>query len=580
VGTVYKAKTKRAIPSGARIEEKRGQRYAVWMGRHGKECRHKLTAEGNRIIYESDFYTVEFSTGKNRHREVTGFRDRDSAKTYLYELENRAEKRRTGMLDSRLEAYEAHARRPIAEHVADFLAVKRAKDKTPKHIASLKRHLDWMITEIRAKTLADISATQVTLAVGRMKDAGTSLRTCNSYLTSMKVFVNWCLLDGRLHEDVLLVVTAYDHATDPRHPRRAPSVDEIHRLLDTARSRSEEQCDFFGEDRAMAYETSFLTGFRASEIRSLTPEDYDVEGEHPCITVRPRNSKRRRLDIQPLPGVAVARFSTWLAGKPSGRRIFEKMPRDTARMLRADLAIARAAWIAEAETPDEKRHREASDFLKYENSVGEFFDFHACRHGYITLISETCKSLKQAQTLARVSTPKLLDRYSHIQLHGMQQAADAIGQMLANGGTRQPGRRREAAATPLTATGTDDEKPAPASRSIRGASRGSSPASGGRTWQTVAGWEACDAPDSEQTEQPASDPKTKKPLRRPLLSAHRRGFRSRGSGRSRTDDGGFAIRCLSHLATEPFQSRSNQPPHTATLRQDGAFGQAVPVALT
>ena len=31
--------------------------------------------------------------------------------------------------------------------------------------------------------------------------------------------------------------------------------------------------------------------------------------------------------------------------------------------------------------------------------------------------------------------------------------------------------------------------------------------------------------------------KTKKPLRRPLLSAHRRGFRSRGSGRSRTDDG-------------------------------------------
>ena len=45
---------------------------------------------------------------------------------------------------------------------------------------------------------------------------------------------------------------------------------------------------------------------------------------------------------------------------------------------------------------------------------------------------------------------------------------------------------------------------------------------------------------------------TKKPPRRPLLSAIRRGLRSRGSGRSRTDDGGFAIRCLSHLATEPW----------------------------
>jgi hypothetical protein len=55
------------------------------------------------------------------------------------------------------------------------------------------------------------------------------------------------------------------------------------------------------------------------------------------------------------------------------------------------------------------------------------------------------------------------------------------------------------------------------------------------------------------------DPVTKKPLRKPLLSAIRRGLRSRGSGRSRTDDGGFAIRCLSHLATEPwYQPRTER----------------------
>ena len=141
----------------------------------------------------------------------------------------------------------------------------------------------------------------------------------------------------------------------------------------------------------------------------------------------------------------------------------------------------------------------------------------------------------------------------------MQQAADAIGQMLANGGTRQPGRRREAAAAPLAATGTDDEKPAPADRSIRGASRGSSPALDGRKWQKVAGWGNSDGQDAAQSDPLNVDQKTKKPLRRPLLSAHRRGFRSRGSGRSRTDDGGFAIRCLSHLATEPFSTNINQP---------------------
>ncbi len=69
--------------------------------------------------------------------------------------------------------------------------------------------------------------------------------------------------------------------------------------------------------------------------------------------------------------------------------------------------------------------------------------------------------------------------------------------------------------------------------------------------------------------------KTKKPPRWPLLSAHRRGFTDRGSGRSRTDDGGFAIRCLSHLATEPrcqFLS--------STLRKPGWNGQVLPVAQT
>ena len=87
-----------------------------------------------------------------------------------------------------------------------------------------------------------------------------------------------------------------------------------------------------------------------------------------------------------------------------------------------------------------------------------------------------------------------------------------------------------------------------------------------RTRHAVAGLANCDAPDAEPSDQPASDPKTKKPSRWPLLSAHREGFTDRGSGRSRTDDGGFAIRCLSHLATEPY--------HCQLLRY-GTMGELV-----
>ncbi len=46
-------------------------------------------------------------------------------------------------------------------------------------------------------------------------------------------------------------------------------------------------------------------------------------------------------------------------------------------------------------------------------------------------------------------------------------------------------------------------------------------------------------------------PETQRPPQNPRELGLCEGLLARGSGRSRTDDGGFAIRCLSHLATEP-----------------------------
>ena len=68
--------------------------------------------------------------------------------------------------------------------------------------------------------------------------------------------------------------------------------------------------------------------------------------------------------------------------------------------------------------------------------------------------------------------------------------------------------------------------------------------------------------------------KTKKPPRSPGFPGHREGLLLRGSGRSRTDDGGFAIRCLSHLATEPYVETLR------TLRKTGRSGQARYIGLT
>ncbi len=137
---------------------------------------------------------------------------------------------------------------------------------------------------------------------------------------------------------------------------------------------------------------------------------------------------------------------------------------------------------------------------------------------------------------ARHSTPVLtMNVYSRASLLDVAGAVEGIGEML----TRQPSRPEP---QEMRATGTDGRQESTSagvpsdvpSRSARGGSDWHS----GATLRVVG-----------SSEQPA--PETQKTPAKPGKNRESQGSERRGSGRSRTDDGGFAIRCLSHLATEP-----------------------------
>ena len=87
----------------------------------------------------------------------------------------------------------------------------------------------------------------------------------------------------------------------------------------------------------------------------------------------------------------------------------------TAEMIRFDLANARAAWLAEAATPDELGERQRSTFLCQTDEAGFVFDFHALRHTFITNPVRSGVHPNIAQQLARHSTITLtMDHYSHV----------------------------------------------------------------------------------------------------------------------------------------------------------------------
>ena len=176
----------------------------------------------------------------------------------------------------------------------------------------------------------------------------------------------------------------------------------------------------------MMYVLASWTGFRKGEIGSLTQRSLNLQDDPPTATVQAAFSKRRRQDTQVLHPELARQLQAWLATKPGlgpEDLLFSisaragGIERKTHKMMQHDLAVARATWLKESQSPLEQETREKSDFLAYANHAGRFADFHSCRHLFITSLERAGIRPKVVQTLARHSDIRLtLNVYTHAEL--------------------------------------------------------------------------------------------------------------------------------------------------------------------
>ena len=89
------------------------------------------------------------------------------------------------------------------------------------------------------------------------------------------------------------MLEAYNADTDPRHVRRELSRQELTWLVATTETRTLPEHKVPGPDRAMVYRLALGTGLRAKELRSLTPESFDLQSDPPALTLKAAHSKRR-----------------------------------------------------------------------------------------------------------------------------------------------------------------------------------------------------------------------------------------------------------------------------------------------
>ena len=412
------------------------------------------------------WYVQWYDHNGRRRTKSTRTTDKATAERIAAKLDADAALRRDGVIDAALERFAREGQRPLDEHIAEFNAALIAKGNTAKHVEMTVARIKFLVGKMSATSISDLTPSAVQHAIKSIHDDGRSLETVNSYLRAIKGFSRWLWRDKRTADDQLVALAGFNTATeDQRHSRRELAADELAYLLAFVERHTLAAHRLSGPDRAMLYRLALGTGFRSNELRSLTPTSFDLDGDSPTVTVEAAYSKRRRRDVQPIRRDLAEVLRPWLDGRPAGDRVFRLMPRYMARTLRADLDAARAAWIAEAKTPEDTKDRTESDFLRYEDSDGRIADFHAMRHAYVSNVVASGASIKTAQTLARHSTPVLtVGRYSHARLHDLQGALEGMPALT-------PDKPSESS---LRATGTEGKASKEALRQAQQSSRGTS----------------------------------------------------------------------------------------------------------
>ena len=353
--------------------------------------KQKYTVAGNdgkRIRKQSKFWYIDYKTAEGTRKRVKSFKDKQATAQLAAQLEKEAELAQAGIVDK----YKEHRKRPLREHLEDFLSSLQAKGNTPEYCNLTHYRAERICNGCKFLYWADVSASDVQLYIADLRDSGEiSQKTSNYYLQAIKQFCNWMLKDKRAGGESPLKHLDAIKVTDEVN-RRALTPDELGSLLEVTEN-TPKRFGMTGYERAMLYRFAAYTGLRANEIRNLTASSFDLDN---CtVKVKAAYSKRRREDVLPLRKDTAKAMRELLGSKTPNAKAFDLPSKyRMADMVRADLEDAGIDW--------------------QDNGDG-VLDFHSLRHSTASLLAASGVNPKTAQAIMRHSDINLtMSRYTHI----------------------------------------------------------------------------------------------------------------------------------------------------------------------
>jgi site-specific recombinase XerC len=266
-----------------------------------------------------------------------------------------------------------------------------------------------VVSECRFRLLGDLQGGQERLEqhLANRRRLGASHRTINADLIAVRSLCRWLIDRKRMCDDPTAGLERLNEDEDQRLDRRSLSDDEARRLIETTFRSKRVLRRLTGVDRAMLYLLAQRTGLRRGELRSLTREAFDFSRSPATVTVQAAHSKRRRIDVLPLPADIVDVMKNFVAGRAANELVWAgSWWRQSAKILQRDLADAGIAAIDEG---------------------GRVVDFHGQRTTFITGLARAGVSVAMTQKLARHSDVNLtLGTYTRLQIDELGNAVDKL----------------------------------------------------------------------------------------------------------------------------------------------------------
>ncbi|WP_161602228.1 tyrosine-type recombinase/integrase [Tautonia marina] len=389
-------------------------------------CRVSKQTPGARKVNErsTKYYGQYVDADSNRCR-VPLSTDKTVARQQLAEIERQIELGKAGLVDP----YGAQRKAPIASQIDAYEAHLRNKGVTSKHLAETMRRLRAVLEGCQVRSLADLRIEAVERFFSLLADRGTGATTRNSYRMSAKAFSRWCLMTRRMGEDAL--ASLGPASGEIRRQRRAPTEDELSRLITTARERPliealtvrrgknkgkplasvrpevQDELNRLGRERGLMYMTLVHTGLRRGELEALEVRHLNLSEDRPQLILpgsMTKNGKEARI---PLRSDLAEALRIWLAetGKWGFDRVF-RVPVQLIKILRRDLKMAG---------------------IPYRDDNGRTIDVHAFRHTTATYLAKNKVSPRVAQSFMRHSDIKLtLQTYTDLYALDEEEALAAL----------------------------------------------------------------------------------------------------------------------------------------------------------